>query len=205
MKNSEWGAVAYLAQSSCGRNGIEISMNNKNLNNLNSKYIYAVTGYSGETANGVDASTTNNMSGVFDMRGCVWERTAAYVTNGNDNLKYGSSYVATTDANADGYKTLSTEYATVYPYDDKNLGTTYFSKKTSIYGFGDAILETSARTTTTDGWNEDYSGFPYSTIPFFVRGGHCGDTAVIAGSFAFGCTNGGAYGIDGFRSVLVAL
>ena len=75
MKNSEWGAVAYLTQSSCGRNGIEISMNSKNLNNLNSKYIYAVTGYSGETANGVDASTTNNMSGVFDMRGCVWEFT----------------------------------------------------------------------------------------------------------------------------------
>ena len=204
MKNSEWGAVAYLAQSSCGRNNTEVSMNSKNLNNLNSKNIYAVTGYSGETANGVDASTTNNMSGVFDMRGCVWERTAAYVTNGTDNLKYGSSYVATTDANADGYKTLSTEYATVYPYDDKNLGTTYFSKKTSIYGFGDAILETSART-TTDGWNEDCSSFPYSTVPFFIRGGHFGGIAVRTGSFAFSHAGGGADYGNGFRSVLVAL
>ena len=115
MKNSEWGAVAYLTQSSCGRNGTEVTMNSKNLNN-NSKRIYAVTGYSGEKANGIDASTTNNMSGIFDLRGCVWEYTTGYITNGNDNLKYGSSFVATTEANENGYQILSTEYATVYPY-----------------------------------------------------------------------------------------
>ena len=205
MKNSEWGAVAYLAQSSCGRNNTEVSMNSKNLNNLNSKQIYAVTGYSGETANGVDASTTNNMSGVFDMRGCVWEKTAAYVTNGEDNLKYGSSYVASTTANAEGYKTLSTEYATVYPYDDKTLGTTYNSKKSTTYGFGDAILETSGRTTNTDGWNEDISNFPFSTFPFFACGGHFGDPAAYTGSFMFSHTGGVAYYSYGFRSVLVAL
>ena len=205
MKNSEWGAVAYLAQSSCGRNNTEVSMNSKNLNNLNSKNIYAVTGYSGETANGVDASTTNNMTGVFDMRGCVWERTAAYVTNGEDNLKYGSSYVASTTANAEGYKTLSTEYATVYPYDSARLGETYNSKKSSTYGFGDAILETSGRTTNKDGWNEDFSGFPYSTGPFFLRGGYFGDAAAGTGSFAFSNTSGAAHNNYGFRSVLVAL
>ena len=205
MKNSEWGAVAYLAQSSCGRNNTEVSMNSKNLNNLNSKQIYAVTGYSGETANGVDASTTNNMSGVFDMRGCVWERTTAYVANGNDNLKYGSSFATVTSATPDAYTNSSTEYATVYPYDSARLGETYNSKKSTTYGFGDAILETSGRTTNTDGWNEDYSGFPYSTCPFFSRGGHYGDTAAYTGSFAFYFTVGGAYNIYGFRSVLVAL
>ena len=205
MKNSEWGAVAYLAQSSCGRNNTEVSMNSKNLNNLNSKNIYAVTGYSGETANGVDASTTNNMSGVFDMRGCVWERTAAYISNGEDNLKYGSSYVASTTTNAEGYKTLSTEYATVYPYDSAKLGETYNSKKSSTYGFGDAILETSGRTTTTDGWNSDYSGFPCSPVPFFLRGGHFGGATANTGSFAFDNAVGSAGISYGFRSVLVAL
>ena len=30
MKNSEWGAVAYLTQSKYGRNGVEITINNKN-------------------------------------------------------------------------------------------------------------------------------------------------------------------------------
>ena len=205
MKNSEWGAVAYLAQSSCGRNNTKVSMNSKNLNNLNSKQIYAVTGYSGETANGVDASTTNNMSGVFDMRGCVWERTAAYVTNGEENLKNGSSFATVTSATPDAYTNSSTEYATVYPYDDKNLGTTYNSKKSTTYGFGDAILETSGRTTNTDGWNEDISNFPFSTFPFFACGGHFGDPAAYTGSFTFSHTGGVAYYSYGFRSVLVAL
>ena len=204
IKNSEWGAVAYLAQSSYGRNGTEISMNSKNLNNLNSKYICAVTGYSDEIANGIDASTTNNMSGVFDMRGCVWERTAAYITNGDENLKYGLSLVVTTIANLDGYKTLSTEYATVYPYDDKSLGTTYNSKKSSTYGFGDAILETSERTTNMDGWNQDYSYYPYLTYSFFARGGSCGISIPYTGSFAFNRA-GGAGSYNGFRSVLIAL
>ena len=206
MKNSEWGAVAYLTQSKYGRNVIEVSMNNKNLKNLNSKYIYAVTGYSGETANGVDASTTGNVSGIFDMRGCVWEYTASYITNGNDNLKYGSSYVATTDENTDGYKTLSTEYATVYPYDDKNLGITYFSKKTSTYGFGDAILETSGRSKNTDGWNSDYTSFINSKESFFKRGGRAGNIEANVGIFAFSGVDGGITNIlIGFRSVLIAL
>ena len=89
MKNSEWGAVAYLTQSSSGRNGTEVTINSKNLSNLNSKYIYAVTGYAENTANGVSASSTNNKTGIFDLSGCVWERTAAYISNGNSSL---SSY-----------------------------------------------------------------------------------------------------------------
>ena len=205
MKNSEWGAVAYLTQSSCGRNGTEISINSKNLNNLDSKYIYAVTGYSGETANGVDASTTNNMSGIFDLRGCMWELTTGYVTNGDGNLKYGLSYVATTEANADGYKTLSTEYATAYPYDDKNLGTTYNSKKTSTYGFGDAILETAGRDDSAKGWTEDYAAFPTGHFIFFIRGGFCNKPVANTGVFAHGYTYGNADYDDGFRTVLIAL
>ena len=205
MKNSEWGAVAYLTQSSCGRNGTEITMNSKNLSNLDSKYIYAVTGYSGENANGIDASTTGNMSGIFDLSGCVGERVSGYVTNGNDNLKFGTSFATTTETNADGYKTLSTEYATVYPYDDNNLGTTYFSKKSSTYGFGDAILETSGRTSTTDGWFLDYSTFTDSKIPFFVRGGSSGNNSSNTGVFAYSNAYGNATHLSGFRSILIAL
>ena len=33
MKNSEWGAVAYLTQSSCGRDKTEVTINSKNLEN----------------------------------------------------------------------------------------------------------------------------------------------------------------------------
>ena len=82
---------------------------------------------------------------------------------------------------------------------------TYNSKKSTKYGFGDAILETSGRTTNKDGWNEDFSNFPYSASLFFLRGGYYGNVDADTGSFAFNHTVGGAHYNDGFRSVLVAL
>ena len=44
MKNSEWGAIAYLAQSKYGLNGTNIYINNVNLNNsTGAQSVYAVT------------------------------------------------------------------------------------------------------------------------------------------------------------------
>ena len=208
MKNSEWGAVAYLAQSSCGVDGANtIAVNSKNLNNLNGKIIYAVTGYAGSTANGETASTTSNKTGVFDLSGCVWERTAAYISNGNGSLSNGKSYTNTT-ANPEGYKKLSTKYATVYPYDtdedNKYTGNAYNNVKSTTHGFGDAILETSLRVAGGNGWNQDTSYFAYAGAPFFIRGGYYGDGAG-AGAFAFYFTGGLPSNVFGFRSVLVAL
>lgn len=208
MKNSEWGAVAYLTQSSYGRNGTEVTINSKNLSNLSSKNIYAVTGYEGSsTANGVGASSTNNKTGVFDLNGCVWERVAAYITNGNSNLAtYGSSYVAKTDKDGEAYKTLSTRYATVYPFNTTsdsyaNNWTTYNGLKTDIYGYGDAVLETSSRGDGSYSWNSDYSYFPNAGLPFFVRGGPY-NYGTGAGAFAFYNADGGPYSSSGFRVCL---
>ena len=203
MKNSEWGAVSYLTQSKYGRNGTEVTINSKNMNS-SSKNIYAVTGYANSTANDVSASTTNNKTGIFDLNGCVWEYTAAYVSNGDSSINsYGKSYASTT-ANTEGYKTLSTKYATAYPYDSNYLGAKYNSLKSTIYGFGDAILETSNRSSTTNSWNNDYSYFPYSSGPFFLRGGYYGSGSG-AGTFAFYSSTGNSSYYYGFRSVLVAL
>ena len=209
MKNSEWGAVAYLTQSSYGRSGTEVTINSKNLNNLKSKYIYAVTGYAGSTANGVAASSTNDMSGVFDLSGCVWERTAGYITNGNQNLStFGSSYVEKITADLDGYKTLSTEYATVYPYDSsdsyKNNYNKYKELKLNTYGYGDAILETSTADSGATSWNQDYSAFPASVASFFTRVGDYGSSST-AGAFAFYGTGGNPGHGSGFRAVLVGV
>lgn len=48
-KNSEWGAVVYLAHSKYGRNGEEIRINNVSVNGENT--IFAVTGYGASTEN----------------------------------------------------------------------------------------------------------------------------------------------------------
>lgn len=54
-KNSEWGAVAYLAHSKYGRNGEEIRINNVSANGENT--IFAVTGYGASVENAPEDTT----------------------------------------------------------------------------------------------------------------------------------------------------
>ena len=221
MKNSEWGAVAYLTQSSYGRNGTEISLNNY-YTAESSPWRAAVTGMcidgtSGDktttignaynTSIGVKGSSTANITGIYDLNGCVWERTSAYISNGNSNLgTHGSSYTNTT-TNVNGYQTLSSKWTTVYPYNSSSDGNTnnysvYSGKKSTTYGFGDAILETSTTGAGSNSWNGDYSYFSHTSYPFFIRGGSCGDSSV-AGLFTFSYTYGDPRCTYGFRSILV--
>lgn len=164
MKNSEWGAIAYLTQSSYGRSGTEVTINNNTS---------IVTG-GGDYITNTNQSSTENTSGIYDLNGGAWEKIAAYISNGDSSLKTCANSFANTSVNADGYKTLSTNYATVYPYNsssDTNLNnwTVYSGLKTGTYGYGDAVLETSTAGSGSTSWNSDYSDFPYTGPPFFIR------------------------------------
>ncbi len=209
MKNSEWGAVAYLTQSQYGRNGHEIDINNS------SSYITGNGGgspnasssgttYAYNTEQGMKASTTGNIYGIYDLSGGAYERVAGYISNGKSSLSQGSSFANTT-ANPDGYKTLSSKYATVYPYDNINDGASnnYTVYKNAEYGYGDSILETSRRGGGTfTSWFEEQSYFPNTSYPFFIRGGNYSEAA-SAGAFYFTNTGFNENGnIFSFRVVL---
>ncbi len=99
LKNSEWGAVAYLTHSKYGRNGHEVGHNNS------SNYI---TG-TGEN----NASSTGNEYGIYDLRGGAEEYVAAYYKNSENLSKCGSSFANGT----------SDEYATAYT--DASASTNY--------------------------------------------------------------------------------
>ena len=115
IKNSEWGAVAYLSYSKYGQvpktNGSGSYKSYTNTSGGTSSYYYDLytgagpktstnEGRYGEdteeeftqethgynTTNGVLSSTTGNVYGVYDMAGGAWERVAAYLDNGNSNL-----------------------------------------------------------------------------------------------------------------------
>ena len=91
LKKSEWGAVAYLAQSQYGRNGTEISINNFYVDNeVYEDQYYEVRGVYAEgseywmnykleeesawyTKIGQGGSSTGNITGVYDLNGCVGE------------------------------------------------------------------------------------------------------------------------------------
>ena len=103
IKNSEWGAVAYLCYSEWGA----VPMTN-GAGTLNSSPWYYYNLYTGQgpksdsdegmysydvihnysTSNGVLSSTTRNVTGVYDMAGGAWERVAGYLDNSNGNLEY---------------------------------------------------------------------------------------------------------------------
>ena len=85
------------------------------------------------------------MTGIYDLSGGLWERTASYVANENDNL---STYGASVAYNSDVLKTISTKYTMVYPHDssadnntkqdtEENLdiaSNSNYAKNTKIYG-----------------------------------------------------------------------
>ena len=200
MKNDEWGAVAYLSKSKYGKQNEEVWINNS------SSYITGSAGNSASAGSntgtttdytstqGVKASTTGTVHGVYDMSGGAWEYVAAYVNNGNSNLtSYGSSLV-----NGDA-KTKN-----VYSKGSSDSRDNNYSANSGKYG--DAVYETSSNSSSpwNLSWYGDYSYFPYAGLPFFVRGGDC-DSGAGAGVFCFSYYDGSSISDASFRPVLVTL
>ena len=225
MKNSEWGAVAYLSKSKYGLESTDIAVNSKTLDNSVAS-IYAVTGYNNNNnkwneyiGTNLSSSTTGNIYGIYDLSGGTYERTAGIVSNGNGNLYgYGKAIIdeakVTYTVNEETGKVTvnrntgsSTKYATIYPNNDEgqsNLNTASqrnYEANASIYG--DSIRETSTEGTLSTSWYSDCSYFPALTDQFFLRGGFWGDGSG-AGLFYFSRLNGNSSYNGGFRAVLVA-
>ena len=142
---------------------------------------------------GVKASTTGTVYGVYDMSGGAHEYVAAYVDNGNSNLtKYGSSLVNGESKTKNMYSKGSTD----------NRENNY---STNSGKYGDAVYETSANgNSNNSSWYNDYSPFPYTSDPFFGRGGDY-SIGMITGAFCFGSSSGEKVGHYSFRPVLVAI
>ena len=187
MKNVEWGAVAYLTNA-IGR--IPYINNSSSYITGNAGGSQDATKASGttnawNTANGVKASTTHNVYGIYDMSGGAYEYVAAYYTGGNN------SYISSLTNAADKYVD---RYSTAYSA----------SKK------GDAVYETSSSSSSGGGsysetsWDRDYSYAPNFNTSVFLRGGHYNSNS-NAGVFFFNNAGGTASSNDGFRVVLTGV
>ena len=209
MKLSEWGVVAYLTHSQYGRNGNEIDINNSSNfitgngggSNTSTQTVSGVAN-AYNTEIGAKASSTGNIYGIYDLSGGEYEYVAAYITNADGKTKrqsYGSSF-ASTEVNVEGYKTLSTEYATVYPFDSSDsVENNRKAYQNANYGYGDAVLEISM--VKRKSWNGDISGFLNSSNTFFIVGGYIA-TGTSAGVFCVQGTDGSGGPGSSFRPVL---
>ncbi|MFR0823701.1 MAG: hypothetical protein ACLSHH_08925 [Clostridia bacterium] len=154
MKNSEWGAVAYLSQSKYGLDGIDIAINNVNLNSGGAKRtntagksgvdsVYAVTGCTtgsttaGETVktmaniNGTTGNTANNGVYTWDqLNGCKASSTGNIY--GIYDLS-GGTWERTATYVANNHGELKT-YGASIAYDGNTLRTAS-TKYTTAYPF----------------------------------------------------------------------
>ena len=222
MKNSEWGAVAYLTQSKYGRNGKEIDINNSNSfitgNGGGSTSVSSVSGTANayNTVKGVKASTTGNVYGIYDMSGGAWERVALF--NSKDDDGYFSSYGWDTIGNITGIKSTvdsstkltsgtSTKYAT--KYDNKTTSSSSNSIIYTVGKIGDATKEVNiggsqslSNITEYYNWFSDCSYLTSSVYPVAIRGGSY-DSGSLTGIFYAGDVDGYGYDRNSFRAVLV--
>ena len=198
MKNMEWGAVAYLSSSIYGRytnasncieSGCEVWKNN------NEDYTTGCAGSSVDdesastcnawnTATGVNASTTGNIYGIYDMSGGAFE----YVM-GNYNDTISSA----------GFSSMPAA-----KYYDKYTGNDSQDDFTK-YHLGDATKETLKTKSTGDSaWYRDLCYAVNSSYPWVRRGGYDTD-GYLSGLFYYYNWNGNSYSNISFRVVFDTL
>lgn len=208
MKNSEWGAVVYLAHSAYGRNGFEPSANRSldyltggggagtgSFTSTPTKFetAYAYNSRGTNKTSGMYASTTGNIYGIYDMVGGAAEYVAAYLKNGDASIQANAPTMT---------QTSNPGMREAFGVADNDQPINNY-KKVGIQDviYGDAIYETSKGYDSNDALNGDTSKFPYKTLPFFTRGGEADDGSG-AGLFNFERANGEAAENIGFRTVL---
>jgi prepilin-type N-terminal cleavage/methylation domain-containing protein len=195
MKNTEWGVAAYLSKSQYGKNTEEVWINN------GSPIITGCAGssagagsYSGcqnayNTANGVQASTTGNIYGIYDMSGGSWEYVSAYIDNGSSNLRQHGLAIINADS----------QYKNLYAKGTTDNAT--YNYPLTVNQKGDAIYETSNSGSGNLSWFNDASSIPYTTSSWFVRGGYVSGGS-SSGMYYFTGLSGYANSGIGFRPVL---
>ena len=212
MTNHEWGAIAYLSKSQYGAPGEVWNNAYKEFKTgcsgteVNSSILSTCIEYN--TENGVKASTTHNIYGVYDMSGGSYE----YVMGNYNNLVGSSGFADNNEVQAINSYYI-TRYETLISEMLEGVGMDYDER---IYG--DAIYETSigVRYNGTDyvpreeggketgSWYGDYSYLPYLSSPWLYRGGHWNDGSG-AGVFDFSNGTGIANVNYSFRPVLAPM
>lgn len=166
MKNSEWGAVAYLTRSKYGTTAGR-GTNYFDLNN-NSSYI---TGGSART------SSTETVYGIYDLSGGANEYVAIFNASYSGSCYTYSNYLPVTGPHFASTGGTSTKYATAY-----TNTTSAYVPTAEIAKTGDATWEVYS-STANYAWNNDYAQILNTNSPLLTRGGFYGSNS-NAGSFS---------------------
>ena len=217
MKNMEWGAVIYLSHSKYGINK-EITINNcgRYTTGIGADTVSAsessTTCYTDKNkyngANGVNASTTGNVYGVYDMSGGAWEYMMGnmVLTNGQQMSgystynNYNSAFTGILhDSGKDTTFTGTYAFPSKRYYDKYSYGTS--DEEYTRGKLGDAIKEMAPVSSNNTSWYSDYGRFVYNSQPWVMRG-MTSASGAAAGAFNFGKGNGNADNNYSTRAVI---
>lgn len=167
MKNTEWGAIAYISYSSFGK-GETIAPN------LNVSY-YTGGGVGNAYVSTTAQSTTGNIYGIYDTTGGNMEYVSGYVNNAYA-AEFGANIINAESKYKDEYALGSSDAA------DLNYGAN--SSK-----IGDALYEVSS--TYSSSWTGSYPYFimPTGFEPWMIRGG-CNPDGICLNLFDMAIFNG---------------
>ncbi len=218
MKNTEWGAVAYLSYSKYGTctEGLctEIRINNSQsyLTGVSAKTV-PTSGYNAyqdynETQPNTEndksnvypnsqlASTTLNNTGIFDINGGVWEEVMGLMLDESGESIY-------EDPNLKKEDFPDSRYYDAYKYstnaNDYTRG--ILGDATSEMGPFKTESYTTSSNRNISGWYQDEAWFIYTKSLLIPRGGST-QYGVGSGAFAFSRAPIGINAIVGFRIVL---
>ncbi len=220
IKNTEWRAVAYLSHSAYGI-GKEININNSqsHLTGYSAAANTDQSSYEGtygtkevndndgpavtqpyNTSTGYLASTTGNITGIYDMSGGAIEYVSGYLDL--YGVKSGGGVASgLTQEELDNYSKYFDKYL-----GDKDTQLSSYSKRI----LGDAIGEMGpfyyykdkdGYVRSHNGWYADSSSFVNSTYPWFIRSGNY-NYGILVGQFNFDRDTGGALSYISSRLVL---
>ena len=208
LTNMEWGAVAYLTNSKYGRciNGscTEVTINNCSLyitgigaDSVSASYssstcTTAANKYNG--TKGVLASTTGNITGVYDMSGGADEYVMGNMSSTSGNYTF---YPSSSGFASGWYTTSTAKYVTTYAYDNYDNNQTAYNRGRLGDATGEVVL------LSDSGWYSDYASFSNFKSSWFRRGNNYGNSS-SAGVFGFYGDTGGASSNSG-RAALASL
>ena len=195
LKNSEWGAVAYLSASQYGAGVNNVQPNSSYGNNGTGHGPY---GDEYDADGGQLASTTGNIYGVYDMSGGAYEDVmGGYTTSTSESLTSNYLRIAVRPPYIDLYVNP--------PFSGDNI-TNNNSCTWEACG-GHALHETKTQRPVNENnqsWGSDYSYFVDADTPWFPRGGYGGNSE-YAGIFASYYSTGFTYNAYGFRVALLTI
>ena len=211
ITNMEWGAVAYLTNSKYGRctNGscTEVTINNCNtyVTGIGANSVSASSSSTTCTADtnkyngakGVLASTTGNITGVYDMSGGTNEYVMGSISSASGSYIF---YPSNSGFTSDWYTTNTAKYLTTYAYGTSETNLMAYNRGR----LGDATSEIILSSGGTGGWYSDYTHNISSNNQWLNRGGFYGNTTE-AGIFRYGGSDGTSHTGRSTRAALVSL